>query len=143
MRGNVYDRRLPFILRQRGGGITPVVHRATVGLRLLEEIKYNNALNRRTSKKVQGATTMVNKELLAILCCPETKQDLTVVEESMIATINQRIKEGTLKNRADETIKEPIDGGLLREDRAYLYPIREDIPIMLIDEAIPCREFFS
>ena len=78
---------------------------------------------------------MVDKELLDILCCPETKQDLTLVEGSAIAKINQRIKEGTLKNRSGETIKEPIGGGLLREDHKYLYPIREDIPIMLIDEA--------
>lgn len=83
---------------------------------------------------------MVDKELLEILCCPETKQDLTLLKEPVIAKINQRIKEGTLKNRAGETIKEPIGGGLLREDRKYLYPIREDIPIMLIDEAIPCDE---
>jgi uncharacterized protein YbaR (Trm112 family) len=86
---------------------------------------------------------MVDKELLDILCCPETKQDLTLVEGSVISKINQRIKEGKLKNRAGETIKEPIDAGLLREDRKYIYAIREDIPIMLIDEAIPYDESFS
>ena len=86
---------------------------------------------------------MVDKELLDILCCPETKQDLTLIEGAGIAKINQRIKEGALKNRAGETIQEPIDAGLLREDRNYLYPIREDIPIMLIDEAIPYDESFS
>ena len=80
---------------------------------------------------------MVDKELLDILCCPETKQDLTLVEASVIAKINHLIKEGRLKNRAGETVREPLDAGLLREDRTYLYPIREDIPIMLIDEAIP------
>lgn len=85
---------------------------------------------------------MVEKELLDILCCPETKQDLTLIEGPVIAKINQRIKEGTLKNRAGETIQEPIDSALLREDRKYLYAIREDIPIMLIDEAIPCDDSF-
>jgi uncharacterized protein YbaR (Trm112 family) len=25
----------------------------------------------------------------------------------------------------------------VREDRKYLYPIRQDIPVMLVDEAIP------
>ena len=86
---------------------------------------------------------MVDKELLDILCCPETKQDLTLVEESAITKINQRIKVGNLKNRAGETIREPIEAGLLRTDRKFLYPIREDIPIMLIDEAIPYDETFS
>jgi uncharacterized protein YbaR (Trm112 family) len=84
---------------------------------------------------------MVAKELLEILCCPETKQELTLIEGEVIERINKRIKEGSLKNRGGETIKEPIDAGLLREDRKYLYGIREDIPIMLIDEAIPFEEF--
>jgi uncharacterized protein YbaR (Trm112 family) len=86
---------------------------------------------------------MVDKELLEILCCPETKQDLILIDGNAIAKINQRIKEGTLKNRAGETIKEPIDAGLLREDRKFIYAIREDIPIMLIDEAIPYEDSFS
>jgi uncharacterized protein YbaR (Trm112 family) len=86
---------------------------------------------------------MVDKELLDILCCPETKQDLTLVSPDIIDKINQRIKKGDLKNRSGETVKESIDGGLLREDQKYLYPIREDIPIMLIDEAIPFDDFDS
>ncbi len=86
---------------------------------------------------------MVDKELLDILCCPETKQDLVLVEESVIKRINAKIKDGTLKNRGGEIIKDPVDAGLLREDKKYLYPIREDIPIMLIDEAIPFEEFFK
>jgi len=87
---------------------------------------------------------MVEKELLDILCCPETKQDLTLVQGEVITRLNDRIKAGTLKNRAGETIKEPMDAGLLREDKKYLYMIREDIPIMLIDEAIPVDgSFFS
>jgi len=84
---------------------------------------------------------MVDKELLDILCCPETKQDVKLVEADVIAKINAKIKAGTLKNRGGELIKETIDAGLLREDKKYLYPIREDIPIMLIDEAIPFDEF--
>ena len=32
---------------------------------------------------------------------------------------------------------EPLDGGLIRADRKMLYPIREDIPVMLIEEGIP------
>jgi uncharacterized protein YbaR (Trm112 family) len=86
---------------------------------------------------------MVDKELLDILCCPETKQDLTLIQGTVISRLNDRIKEGALKNRAGETVKEPMDAGLLREDKKYLYMIREDIPIMLIDEAIPCDDSFS
>jgi len=79
---------------------------------------------------------MVDKELLDILCCPETKQNVALVDEKTVGKINEKIKAGTLKNRGGEIVKEPIDSALLREDRKYFYPIREDIPIMLIDEAI-------
>jgi uncharacterized protein YbaR (Trm112 family) len=89
----------------------------------------------------QGEVTMINKELLDILCCPETKQDITLVDGDIIKKINARIAEGSLKNRADQPVKEPVSAGLLREDRKFLYPIREDIPIMLIDEAIPFDQF--
>ena len=84
---------------------------------------------------------MVAKDLLDILCCPETKQDLTLIEGETIEKINQKILAGALKNRGGEFLKEIIDSGLLREDRKYIYPIREDIPIMLIDEAISFEEF--
>jgi uncharacterized protein YbaR (Trm112 family) len=84
---------------------------------------------------------MVDKELLDILCCPETKQDLEYVEGDVIKKINDVIKQGTLKNRGGEVVKEPLDAGLLREDRKYIYPVRQDIPIMLIDESIAFEQF--
>lgn len=80
---------------------------------------------------------MVSSELLSILCCPETKQDLTVADASLIARLNQKIEKSALKNRGGETVAQKIEGGLIRADKQYLYAIREDIPIMLIDEAIP------
>ena len=78
---------------------------------------------------------MVDKELLEILCCPETKQSVSLIDKDAVQKINDGIKSGTVVNRSGTTVKEAIDGGLLREDGKYLYPIREDIPIMLIDEA--------
>jgi uncharacterized protein YbaR (Trm112 family) len=34
-------------------------------------------------------------------------------------------------------VSEAIEAGLLREDGAYLYVVRDNIPVMLIGEAIP------
>jgi uncharacterized protein YbaR (Trm112 family) len=82
----------------------------------------------------------ISKELLDILLCPDSKQPLALAEPAMLATLNQRIAQGTLKNRGGTVVREPLDGGLVRQDGRYLYPIRDDIPVMLIDEAIPLQE---
>lgn len=79
----------------------------------------------------------IDKDLLAILCCPETKQDVSMAPDTLIRQLNERISKGALKNKGGQTVSEKIDGGLLRADRKILYPIREDIPIMLIEEGIP------
>jgi uncharacterized protein len=79
----------------------------------------------------------IDKGLLAILCCPDTKQDVSLAEEALIAKLNEAVSRGQLKNRANKLVTEPLDGGLIRADRNILYPIREDIPVMLIEEGIP------
>ncbi len=79
---------------------------------------------------------MVDAQLLEILCCPETKQDLALASPALIGELNRRAAAGTLKNRGGEAVKEKMEAGLIRADGKFLYPIREDIPIMLIDEAI-------
>jgi len=80
---------------------------------------------------------VIDKELLAILCCPETKQDVALASGETVLKINADINAGTAVNRHGKKITEAIDGGLVREDGKFLYPIRENIPVMLIDQAIP------
>ncbi len=78
----------------------------------------------------------INKELLDILCCPETKEPVALIDEAEATRINDAIKAGKVKTRGGEIVSETIGGGLLREDGKYLYAVLDDIPIMLIDEAI-------
>jgi len=80
---------------------------------------------------------MIDKELLEILACPETKEPVQLADQEIVDQLNARIEKGEVKNRGGQPVEKKIDGGLVREDGAYLYPIEDDIPIMLIDEAIP------
>ena len=80
---------------------------------------------------------MIDDELLEILACPETKEPVHLADEKLIEQVNGVIAAGKLKNRGGEPVTEPVDGGLVRQDEKFLYPIRDEIPIMLIEEAIP------
>lgn len=82
----------------------------------------------------------IDQELLDILRCPETRQTLTVAEPELVEELNRQIGDGSLTNRGGGPVDEPIDGALIREDRKYCYPIRDEIPEMLIDHAIPLPE---
>ncbi len=79
----------------------------------------------------------MDEKLLEIMCCPETHQPLAKAGAELIDDLNHRIQAGTLIDRVDEKVTEPIDGGLIREDGKILFPIRQDIPVMLIDQGIP------
>jgi uncharacterized protein YbaR (Trm112 family) len=80
---------------------------------------------------------MVEPELLKILRCPETHQLLRVAEPALVDSLNQQITGGTLRNRAGQRLNEKIDDGLIRADGRMLYPVRQDIPVLLVEEAIP------
>jgi uncharacterized protein YbaR (Trm112 family) len=80
---------------------------------------------------------VVDQSLLDILVCPETKQPLGVADAALLDRLNAAIRQGAIKNRGGQAVSEPIDEGLVRKDGSVLYPVRDDIPIMLIDESIP------
>jgi uncharacterized protein YbaR (Trm112 family) len=75
-------------------------------------------------------------ELLKILCCPETRQELRLAETELLERINRRISEGGLKNRGGQPVSDKIEAGLVRADGKFLYPMRLQIPVLLVDEGI-------
>lgn len=79
---------------------------------------------------------MVNPELLEILVCPESKQRLKVADADTLERLNQAVDEGYLRNQGGDRVKARLEGGLIREDGQLLYPVQDEIPVMLMDEAI-------
>lgn len=84
---------------------------------------------------------MIAQDLLEILCCPETKQEVALADAALVEKINTAISAGGVKNRAGQPVAERIEEGLLRKDGAFLYPVRDEIPVMLVDEALPMAQF--
>jgi len=80
---------------------------------------------------------MIDRELLEILCCPETRQDLVEASAEAVTALNLKIVAGAIVNRAGALVAEPVGALLVRSDGRYGYPVRDDIPVMLIDEAFP------
>lgn len=66
---------------------------------------------------------MIPADLLQILRCPETRQPLAMASAEVLAQVNARLAE-------------PLIGGLVREDGRVFYPIRDEIPVLLAEEAI-------
>lgn len=79
---------------------------------------------------------MVDQSLLEILVCPETKQTLRLADAALLEKLNASLAGGSVTTRGGQVVSDPIEGGLVREDGQVLYPVRDDIPIMLIDESI-------
>ena len=75
----------------------------------------------------------VDPDLLEILVCPKTKGPLERVE--LPAAVRAQLADKYREPFRDE---EPVvTEGLFSRDSGLVYPIVSDIPIMLIEEAMP------
>ncbi len=79
----------------------------------------------------------IDKDLLDILACPETKKNLEPADDAQLAKINAAISAGQLINKSGQKVSEPLQSALFRAgDLTAVYPVRENIPILLVDELI-------
>ncbi len=79
----------------------------------------------------------VDPELLKILACPETHQPLAEADAALLKKVNESITGGSCKNVGGEAVADALTAGLVREDGKIVYPVRDEIPVLLVDEGIP------
>jgi uncharacterized protein YbaR (Trm112 family) len=83
---------------------------------------------------------MLDPELLALLVCPQTHQDVTLATPEEIARLNEAIRLGHVTTTGHKEVIQPLEAALIRIDRAIAYPIKEGIPVMLVDEGLMIAE---
>lgn len=82
----------------------------------------------------------MDRRLLEILCCPATRQSLSLLSANELESINRAIATGALA-RADGTPEPaPWKEGLATSDRKLVYRIEDGIPVLLADEAVSTNQ---
>lgn len=79
---------------------------------------------------------MIDQDFLAMLVCPSTRQALRVATAAELSAVNARIGAGSAKNRGGTAVTAPWTAALATVDGAWLYPIQDEIPILLTSEAV-------
>jgi len=83
----------------------------------------------------------VNAKLLEILCCPVSKTPLTVLGRQKLDKLNDAIKKGEALYIGGEKVTEPLPEGLITEDGKVIYPVIDDIPVLLEEKGIGTTQF--
>jgi uncharacterized protein YbaR (Trm112 family) len=84
--------------------------------------------------------TQLSAHSLAMLRCPQDRSALTAAEPALLARLNAAIAANGLTNLAGKPVERPLDGALVRAAGDLAYPIVDQIPVMLHDEAIPLAQ---
>ncbi len=69
---------------------------------------------------------MIPDDLLELLRCPMTGQPLRRADAAALERLNARLPAGT----------KPLTAALLRNDGSAAYPVSDEIPLLLVEEAI-------
>ncbi len=78
----------------------------------------------------------VDGKLLEILCCPVSKTPLVRVAPGRLRKLNAAIEAGEVQYVRGEPVTETLREALITEDSRVIYPVVDDIPILLEERGI-------
>jgi uncharacterized protein YbaR (Trm112 family) len=78
----------------------------------------------------------IDGKLLEILCCPVSKTPLVRLAPDKLKKLNAAITAGEVQYVHGEAVTEPLREALVTEDAHVVYPVIDDIPILLEEKGI-------
>lgn len=78
----------------------------------------------------------VDGKLLEILCCPVSKTPLNRLEHSRLEKLNKAITDGSVRHVRGDAVRETLREALITDDGKVIYPVVDDIPILLEEKGI-------
>ena len=83
----------------------------------------------------------MDSRLLDILCCPITRRPLAIMNSDVLARLNAAIAAGQVRNHGGSELSEPLAGALVTTDGDLVYPVQDEIPVLLEEECINWAAF--
>ncbi|MDQ3288038.1 MAG: Trm112 family protein [Pseudomonadota bacterium] len=78
----------------------------------------------------------MDRKLLDLLVCPVTRQPLEQLDQRLLAALNEAIGQGGILRGDGSARAAPLQQALITRDRTRVYPVDDDIPVLLAEEAI-------
>ena len=83
----------------------------------------------------------IDGKLLEILCCPVSKTPLTRLTASRLKKLNTVISEGSVLTVTGDVVGQTLREALITEDSKVIYPVIDEIPILLEERGIGTTQF--
>lgn len=78
----------------------------------------------------------MDRKLLDILCCPATRQSLSLLDSRGLEAANRAIAAGGVTRADGSPQAEALREALVTQDRRTIYRVDDGIPVLLAEEAI-------
>jgi uncharacterized protein YbaR (Trm112 family) len=78
----------------------------------------------------------IDGKLLEILCCPVSKVALTRLPPGRLKKLNEAIAADEVQYVRGERVDQPLREALITEDSKVIYPVVDEIPILLEERGI-------
>ncbi len=78
----------------------------------------------------------MDRKLLDILCCPATRQPLSLLDSRGLDALNRAIGDGTAVRVDGAPQTQALSEALITQDRKLIYRVDDGIPVLLTEEGI-------